>query len=130
MFVWFSRGYNQSQSTHSEDYECSPSEDRCGEVRWHENFGIWRCEVIDVLTASKLKDDLLLENKPKEISEKDWEKMNWTTCGIIRSFFYRRSELSYDDQDFWKENLGDPKGKYLTKSIKNHLHLKMKLLFS
>jgi len=93
LFVWFSRGYNQSQSSHSEDYECSPSEDRCGEVRWHENFGIWRCEVIDVLTASKLKDDLLLENKPKEISEKDWEKMNWTTCGVIRSFFIE--DLNY-----------------------------------
>jgi len=34
------------------------------------NFGMWRCEVLDALTASNLKDALLLERKPEETSEK------------------------------------------------------------
>jgi len=48
------------------------------------NFGMWRCEVMDALTASNLKDTLQLEEKPKETSEKDWDKMNQTTCSLIR----------------------------------------------
>ena len=40
------------------------------------NFRIWRCEVIDALTASNLKDYLHLEEKPEETSEKNWNKMN------------------------------------------------------
>ena len=35
------------------------------------NFGMWRCEVMDALTASNLKDSLQLEEKPKKISKKD-----------------------------------------------------------
>ena len=49
------------------------------------NFEIWRCEVMDALTASDLKDTLRLKERPKETSEKDWDKMNWTACGLIRS---------------------------------------------
>jgi len=45
---------------------------------------MWRCEVMDALTASNLEDSLLYEKKPEEISEKNWDKMNQTTCGIIR----------------------------------------------
>ena len=40
------------------------------------NFDMRRSEVMDVLTASKLEDALLLKRKPEEISEKDWDKMN------------------------------------------------------
>jgi len=35
------------------------------------NFGMWRCEVIDTLTTSNLEDTLQLKEKPEEISEKD-----------------------------------------------------------
>ena len=35
------------------------------------NFKMWRCEVMDALTASNLKDALCLEEKPDETSEKD-----------------------------------------------------------
>ena len=49
------------------------------------NFGIWRCEVMEVLTTSNLKDTLRLEEKPKETSEKDWDKMNRTACGLVRT---------------------------------------------
>ena len=35
--------------------------------------------------ASNLKDSLRLEEKSEETSEKDWDKMNRTACGIIKS---------------------------------------------
>ena len=40
------------------------------------NFGIWRCEVMDVLTTSNLEDTLRLEKKHKTTTEEDWNKMN------------------------------------------------------
>jgi len=50
------------------------------------NFGMWRCEVMDALTISNLEDTLWLEKKPEAISEEDWEKMNRTMCDLIRSY--------------------------------------------
>ena len=47
------------------------------------NFGMWRCEVIDALTTSNLENTLQLKEKSKEASEKDWDKMNRTACGLI-----------------------------------------------
>jgi len=49
------------------------------------NFGMWRCEVMDTLTTSNLEDILRLEEKSEETSEKDWDKMNMMACGQIRS---------------------------------------------
>ena len=40
------------------------------------NFGMWRCEVIDALTVSKLEDTLRLEKKRASTTEEDWDKMN------------------------------------------------------
>ena len=49
------------------------------------NFGIWRCEVMDALTESNLEDTLRLEKKHASTTEEDWEKMNRTACGLIKS---------------------------------------------
>ena len=49
------------------------------------NFGMWRCEVVDALTTSNLEDTLRLEIKRKSTIEEDWEKMNRKACGLIRS---------------------------------------------
>ena len=57
------------------------------------NFSMWRCEVMDALTASNLKDSLLREKKPEEISKKNWDKTNRTACDIIRS--YLTQDLKY-----------------------------------
>jgi len=35
------------------------------------NFGMWRCEVMDALTASNLKDTLRLEKTREATSEED-----------------------------------------------------------
>ena len=50
------------------------------------NFEMWRCEVMDALTTSNLENFLRLEENPEETSEKDWNKMNQTACGVIRSY--------------------------------------------
>ena len=34
---------------------------------------------MDALTPSNLEDTLRLKEKPKETSEKDWDKLNMTT---------------------------------------------------
>ena len=49
------------------------------------NFGMWRCKVMDALNALNLEDTLLLQEKPTETLEKDWNKINRTACGVIRS---------------------------------------------
>jgi len=50
------------------------------------NFGTWRCKMMNALTTSNLEHALLLENRSEEISEKDWDKMNRSACGAIRSY--------------------------------------------
>ena len=40
------------------------------------NFGMWRCELMDALTASNLENTLRLEKKRDLITEEDWDKMN------------------------------------------------------
>jgi len=50
------------------------------------NFGIWRCEVMDALMTSNLEDTLRLKKMRDSTSEEDWDKMNRTTCGFIRSY--------------------------------------------
>ena len=42
------------------------------------NFGMWRCEVMDALTTSNLEDTLRLEKKRDSTTEEDWDKMNQT----------------------------------------------------
>ena len=49
------------------------------------NFSMWRCEVMDALTASNLEDTLRLEKKRASTTEEDWDKMNRTACGLITS---------------------------------------------
>ena len=49
------------------------------------NFGMWRCEVMDALNASNLEDTLLLERKKNTTTDEEWAKMNRSACGLIRS---------------------------------------------
>ena len=51
-----------------------------------DKFEMWRCEVMDTLTTSNLEDTLRLGEKSEESSKKDWDKMNMTACGLIRSY--------------------------------------------
>ena len=58
------------------------------------NFGMWRCEVMDALTTSNLKDTLRLEKKRTSTTEEDWDKMNHTACGLIQVLSDTRHQVS------------------------------------
>ena len=45
------------------------------------NFGMWQCEVMDVLVQQEL--DITLEDKPEGMPNKDWEKISRQACGTI-----------------------------------------------
>ncbi|KAJ9567411.1 hypothetical protein OSB04_003377 [Centaurea solstitialis] len=46
------------------------------------NFGMWQCEVKDVLAQQEL--GLALEEKPEEMSAADWNRINKMACSTIR----------------------------------------------
>ena len=45
------------------------------------NFGMWQCEVMNVLVQQEL--DITLEDKPERMLDKDWEKIYRQACGTI-----------------------------------------------
>ncbi|KAF3950225.1 hypothetical protein CMV_023988 [Castanea mollissima] len=89
------------------------------------SFGMWQCEVMDVLVQQEL--DITLEDKIEGMSDKDWENINRQACGTIRlclaknqKYFVMRETNAIE---LWKK-LED---KYMTKSVENCLYLKKKL---
>ncbi|KAG5563553.1 hypothetical protein RHGRI_006103 [Rhododendron griersonianum] len=46
------------------------------------NFGMWQCEVMDVLIQQEL--DYTLEDKPEDLDARDWDRINRQACGFIR----------------------------------------------
>ncbi|KAG2716095.1 hypothetical protein I3760_03G108200 [Carya illinoinensis] len=46
------------------------------------NFGMWQCEVIDILIQQEL--DITLEGKPDDMTDQDWKKLNTQACSTIR----------------------------------------------
>jgi len=49
---------------------------------------------MDTLTASNLEDTLRLEKKHESTTEEDWDKMNRTACGLIKS--YLTQDIKYN----------------------------------
>jgi len=91
------------------------------------NFGIWRCEVIDALTTSNLKDSLCLGEKSEETFKKDWDKMNRMTYGLTRSCLTRDIKYHVLYETFTRKMWEILKKKYQTKNIEARLHLKRRL---
>ena len=46
------------------------------------NFGMWQCEMMDVLCQQEL--DIALDDKPEDMNDAEWAKINWWACGSIR----------------------------------------------
>ena len=89
------------------------------------NFGMWQCEVLDLLFREG--SHIALEAKPKDMSNEDWSFVNRQACGTIRlclakdqKYFVMKETLA---TSLWKK-LED---KYMTKSVENRLYLKKKL---
>ena len=91
------------------------------------NFGMWRCEMMDALTASNLEDTLRLDKKREITTEKDWDKMNRTACGLIRSYLTQDIKYHVLHETFARQLWEILKKKYLTKSIESRLQLKKRL---
>jgi len=83
------------------------------------NFGMWRCDVMDALTTSNLEDTLRLE--PEATSEKDWDKMNRTACDLIRSCLTQNIKYHVLYKTFARQLWEFLEKKYQTKSIKSRL---------
>ena len=89
------------------------------------NFGMWQCEVMDVLFQQEL--DIALEDKLEEMTLKDWKKINRQACGTIllclakdhKHFVMRKMKA----KELWKKL----ENKYMTKSVENRLYLRKKL---
>ena len=90
------------------------------------NFGMWQCEVQDILFQQEL-DVALEENIPEDVDEKDWTRINRLACGTIRLCLSK--ELKYpfmretSASKLWKEM----EDKFMKKSIENKLYTRTKL---
>jgi len=91
------------------------------------NFEMWRCEVMDALTASNLEDTLRLKEKLEETSENNCDKMNRTACGLIRSCLIQdiKYHVPYETSAMKISEILEKK--YLTKCIESLLLLKRRL---
>ncbi|GFS36820.1 hypothetical protein Acr_00g0048190 [Actinidia rufa] len=89
------------------------------------NFGMWQCEVLDVLIQQDL--DITLDAKPDDISEKDWAKLNRQACGTIRLCLAKDQKYFVMKETSAKELWDKLENKYMTKSVENRLYLKKKL---
>ena len=83
------------------------------------NLGMWRCEVIDALTASNLEDTLRLEKKRASTTETDWDKMNHTMCGLIRSYLTQDIKYHVLHETSARQLWEILEKEYLTKSIES-----------
>ena len=89
------------------------------------NFGMWQCEVLDVLIQQDL--DITLEEKPDDMSDKDWAKLNRQACGTIRLCLAKDQKYFVMKETSAKELWDKLENKYMTKSVENRLYLKKKL---
>ena len=91
------------------------------------NFCMWRCEVMDALTASNLEDTLRLDKKRSTTTEEEWDEMNRSACGLIRSCLTQDIKYLMLHETSARQLWEILKRKYLTKSIESRLQLKSKL---
>ena len=66
------------------------------------NFGMWQCEVQDILFQQEL-DVALEENRPEDVDEKDWTRINRLACGIIRLCLSNELKYPFYEGDVCKQ---------------------------
>ena len=82
---------------------------------------------MDALTASNLEDTLRLEKKRESTTEEDWDKMNRSAYGLIRSCLIQDIKYQVLHETSTRQLWKILEKKYLTKSIESRLQLKSKL---
>ena len=80
---------------------------------------------MDALTTSNLEDTLRLEKKRASTTEEDWDKMNRTACGLIRSYLTQDIKYHVLRETSGRQLWEILEKKYLMKSTR--LQLKSKL---
>ena len=82
---------------------------------------------MDALTASNLEGTLRLEKKRSTTIEEEWDKMNRSACGLIRSCLPQDIKYLVLHETSARQLWEILERKYLTKSIESRLQLKSKL---
>ena len=90
------------------------------------NFGMWQCEVQDILFQQEL-DVALEESRPEDVDEKDWTRINRLACGTIRLCLSKKMKYPFmretSASKLWKEM----EDKFMKKSTENKLYTRTKL---
>nr|TKR74783.1 hypothetical protein D5086_0000291950 [Populus alba] len=89
------------------------------------NFGMWKCEVMDMLVQMNL--DFTLEDKPEDLDEKSWERINRLACSSIRLCLVKDQKYIFSEQNSAKELWQALEDKFMKKSIENCLYLKKRI---
>ncbi|KAH9771353.1 Integrase catalytic domain-containing protein [Citrus sinensis] len=89
------------------------------------NFGMWQCEVLDVLCQQEL--DIAFEEKPDVMDDKEWIKINRQACGTIRLCLAKDQKYSVMRETSAKKLWETLEEKYMKKSLENMLYMKKKL---
>ena len=84
------------------------------------NFGMWQCEVLDILSQQEL-DVALEEKKSDDIDEEKWTRINRLACSTIR-LSLQGVEVPIHDREIsayklWKES----EDKFMKMSMENKL---------
>ena len=70
------------------------------------NFGMWQCEVQDVLFQQEL-DVALEESRLEDVDEKDWTRINLLACGTVRLCLSKKLKYPFmretSASKLWKE---------------------------
>jgi len=72
------------------------------------NFDMWKCEIMDVLTTSNLKDSLHLKENPEETFEKRLGQDESDGVWYHQVLFDIKHQVSCIIWDFSNVDLGDP----------------------
>ncbi|CAL9030356.1 unnamed protein product, partial [Prunus brigantina] len=80
---------------------------------------------MDVLYQQEL--DMVLEDKPEDIDDKQWTRINLHACATIRSFLDKELKYPYMKETSAKKLWMKLEEKYMTKSAENRLFLKKRL---
>ncbi|CAL9015634.1 unnamed protein product [Prunus brigantina] len=80
---------------------------------------------MDVLYQQEL--DMVLEDKPEDIDDKQWTRINLHACATIRSFLDKELKYPYMKETSAKKLWRKLEEKYMTKSAENRLFLKKRL---
>ncbi|KAH9698452.1 Integrase catalytic domain-containing protein [Citrus sinensis] len=89
------------------------------------NFGMWQCEVLDVLCQQEL--DVALEEKPDVMDDSEWIQINRQACGTIRLCLAKDQKYSVMRETSAKKLWETLEENYMMKSLENRLYMKNKL---